>query len=83
MMQTLLADTLALWGVDATLATDGARISIIIGGSSIATVSPGRGARWLVCSADGEHECISVTGALSALRQALGVDSGARLRVTR
>ena len=83
MIEALLADTLTLWGVDATLATDGAEVSILMGGRSIATVSPGRGARWVVRSADGEHECVSVTGALSALRHALGVESGARLRVTR
>ena len=83
MIETLLADTLTLWGIDATVATDGDGISILMGGRAVATVSPGGGARWVVRSADGEHECISVTGALSALRHALGVESGARLRVTR
>ena len=83
MIEILLAETLTLWGVDATVATAGAEVSILMAGRPVATVSPGDGARWVVRSAHGEHECISVTGALSALRHALGVEGGARLRVTR
>ena len=83
MMDVLLAETLALWGVAGAVHAEGDGYAIHVGGERVARVGPGRTARWLVRSAEGEHECVSVTGALSALRYSLGVESGARLRVTR
>jgi hypothetical protein len=82
-MEALLAETLKLWGVEGSVEGCGDGYGIHVNGRRVARVAPGRGARWIVGTDDGEHECISVAGALSALRAALGVESGARLRITR
>ena len=80
-MHDLLAETLALWGVDGAVQADGEGYAVRVG-ESVARIARGRSARWIVEIGGAQHECMSVTGVLSALRLALGVEGGARLRVT-
>lgn len=84
-LQKLLASSLVLWGVHGWVIVRGPQevvVHIADGGAQIrvARLSAGHPMRWRVEAEDGENRtCLSIVGALSAVRGMLDVIAGAPL----
>lgn len=86
-LRNLLADSLALWGVEGRITAEADGLRLHCGAGAI-TVAPGRApARWLLqtparaAGGRGPRAVPSVVALLTALRAALEVPPGAKLRI--
>ena len=82
MIRNLLASSLIVWKVSGNVEHDGEGIVIRAVGRPAVRVGPGRSSRWIVQPEDGPpQQCASIVGALTAVREALGVSGGPALRI--
>lgn len=87
-LRALLADSLALWGVEGRTAVDGGGVVVAVPGGITFSIRPAmtedRPIRWWLERPGQRRPCTSVTGLLRSLRNSLGAgeDEGIRrLRV--
>jgi hypothetical protein len=82
MIRDLLTSSLIVWKVSGNVECDGEDIVIRPIARPAVRIGPGRSSRWIVQPEDGPpHQCASIVGALTAVREALGVSGGPALRI--
>lgn len=83
MIRHLLADSLTVWKVRGSVTREREGVVIHADGHPVVRVAPGYASRWVVQSENGAaRPCASIVGALSAVREVLGVSGGVALYIT-